>query len=135
MRRAEYAESICQYLRDTYRDAILAQEGQDDAGRTPASYDSNSTDAALGPLPTEIVEGILWYLDFWTLARCLRVSKRWNAIISQSLQLQQALFLAPSIGSVSDGPTLVFKLVIDTRKSRMPQRQQRPIFWIDVGKA
>ncbi|KAF2993609.1 hypothetical protein E8E13_001633 [Curvularia kusanoi] len=137
MRRAEYAESICQYLRDTYRDAILESEleGQDDAARALASYDSDSTDAALGPLPTEILEGILRYLDFWTLARCLRVSKHWNAMISRSPQLQQALFLSPNTGEVSDGPTLIFKLVIDTRKSRMPEHQQRPIFWIDVGKA
>lgn len=136
MRRAEYAESICQYLRDSYRDAILesALEGQDDAGRTPASYDSDSTEAALGPLPTEILEGILRYLDFWTLARCIRVSKHWNAIISRSPQLQQALFLSPNVENVSDGPTLIFKLVIDTRRPQVPQHQQRPIFWIDVGK-
>lgn len=137
MRRAEYAESICQYLRDTYRNSIQESplEGQGDAGRSPASYDNVSADAALGPLPTEILEGILRYLDFWTLARCLRVSKRWNATISRSPLLQQVLFLSATTESVSDGPTLVFKLVIDTRKSRMPQHQQRPIFWIDVGKA
>lgn len=96
MRRAEYAESICQYLRDTYRNSIQESplEGQGDAGRSPASYDNVSADAALGPLPTEILEGILRYLDFWTLARCLRVSKRWNATISRSPLLQQVLFLS-----------------------------------------
>lgn len=136
MRRAAYAKSICRYHRDTYRDALResALEGQDDAGRTPASYDSDSADADLGPLPTELLEQIFRYLDFWTLARCLRVSRYWNAIISSSPQLQQALFLSPSVDKVSDGPSVIFKVVIDTRKLRVPQHQQKPIFWIDVGR-
>ena len=136
MRRAEYADSICRYLRSTYRDTILESEleGQDDAGRIPASHDNDVAGAPLGPLPTEILEDILRYLDFWTLARCLRVSKHWNAAILQSPQLQQALFLSANVEDVSDGPTLVFKLVIDTRRLRGVQRQQRPIFWIDVGR-
>ncbi|KAF1923914.1 uncharacterized protein M421DRAFT_9210 [Didymella exigua CBS 183.55] len=135
MRCAAYAESICRYLRDTYHDTILesALEGQDDAGRS-SSPDSDAACAALGPLPTEILEGILLPLDFWSLARCLRVSKSWNAAISRSPQLQQALFLNPSVEDVSDGPALVFKLVIDTRRLRGVQRQLRPIFWIDIGK-
>lgn len=137
MRRSEYAESICRYLRNTYPDVILESvlEGQDDASRTSGSHDGNAAGATLGPLPTEVLEAILEYLDFWTLARCLRVSKYWNATISRSPQLQQALFLSANAEDVSDGPTLVFKLVIDTRRLRGVQRQQRPIFWIDVGKA
>jgi hypothetical protein len=82
MRRAAYAESICRYLRDTYHDTILesALEGQDDAGRSLALSDSSPAGAAaLGPLPTEVLEEILRHLDFWSLARCLRVSKFWNA--------------------------------------------------------
>lgn len=136
MRRAAYAESICRYLRDTYHDTILesALEGQDDAGRLLASPDSDTAGTALGPLPTEILEEILRHLDFWSLARCLRVSKFWNAAISRTPQLQQALFLSPSIEDVSDGPALVFKLVVDTRRLRGVQRQLPPIFWIDIGK-
>lgn len=136
MRRAAYAESICRYLRDTYRDVLLESEleGQDDASHTFSSQDSESAGAALGPLPTEILEEILRHLDFWTLARCLRVSKHWNAIISRSPQLQQSLFLSANADEVDDGPTLVFKLVIDTRRVEGAQRQHRPIFWIDIGK-
>ncbi|KAF9695867.1 hypothetical protein EKO04_006102 [Ascochyta lentis] len=136
MRRAAYAESICQHLRDTYRDAILVSvlEGQEDAGRTSASYEGTTAGNALGPLPTEILETILRHLDFWTLARCLRVSKYWNAAISRSPQLRQALFLSANIEDASDGPALVFKLVIDTRKPGAGQPQQQPIFWIDAGK-
>ena len=62
------------------------------------------------------------------------MSKYWNATISRSPQLQQALFLSPNVENVSDGPALVFKLVIDTRRLPGAQRQQRPIFWIDVGR-
>jgi hypothetical protein len=136
MRRAAYAESICRYLRDTYHDTIIesALEGKDDAGRSLASPDSGAAGAALGPLPTEVLEEILRHLDFWSLARCLRVSKYWNAAISRSPQLQQALFLSPSVEDVSEGPALVFKLVIDTRRLRGVQRQLRPIFWIDKAK-
>lgn len=136
MRRAVYAESICRYLRNTYRDDILESvlEGQDDAGRTPASFESNAVGAALGPLPTEVLEHVLRYLDFWTLARCLRVSKYWNAAISRSPQLQQALFLSAGAEDASDGPMLVFKLVIDRRRLQGSQSEQQPIFWIDVGK-
>ena len=137
MRRAAYAKSICRYLRDAYHDTILesALEGQDDAGRSLASPDSGAAGAALGPLPTEVLEEILRHLDFWSLARCLRVSKYWNAAISRSPQLQQALFLSPSVEDVSEGPALVFKLVIDTRRLRGVQRQLRPVFWIDKAKA
>ncbi|KAJ8117589.1 hypothetical protein OPT61_g1244 [Boeremia exigua] len=136
MRRAAYAESICRYIQDTYRDAVLesALEGHDDAVRTFTSHNSGASGAALGPLPTELLEEIFRYIDFWTLARCLSVSKYWNAIISRSPQLQQALFLNPNVEDVEDGPTLVFKLVIDTRRLPGVQRQQRPIFWIDIGK-
>jgi hypothetical protein len=136
MRRAAYAKSICRYLRDTYHDTILesALEGRDDAGRSLASPDSGTAGAALGPLPTEILEEILRHLDFWSLARCLRVSKFWNAAVSRCPQLQQALFLSPSVEDVSNGPALVFKLVVDTRRLRGVQRQLRPIFWIDIGK-
>ncbi|KAF1364724.1 hypothetical protein EJ07DRAFT_151171 [Lizonia empirigonia] len=136
MRRDTYAESICQYVRNTYSDAILESvlDGQGDAGCTPASHESNAASTVSEPLPTEILEEILRHLDFWTLARCLRVSKYWNATISQSPQLQQALFLSESIEDASDGPALVFKLVIDTRRLRAGQAQQHPIFWIDVGK-
>lgn len=136
MRRAAYAESICQYLRYNYRNATLESmlEGQEDTGHTPVSNDSEDTGTALGPLPTEILEAILRHLDFWTLARCLRVSKYWNAAISRSPRLQQALFLSADVDGVSDGPALVFKLVIDTRRLRANQAQQQPIFWVDVGK-
>ncbi|KZM28583.1 hypothetical protein ST47_g272 [Ascochyta rabiei] len=136
MRRAVYAESICQYLRDTYRDAILesALEGHGDAGRTSALCEGTTAVAALGPLPTEILETILRHLDFWTLARCLRVSKYWNAAISRSPQLRQALFLNANVEDAIDGPALVFKLVIDTRNLGAGRRQQEPIFWIDAGK-
>ncbi|KAJ4986916.1 hypothetical protein SVAN01_07594 [Stagonosporopsis vannaccii] len=135
MRRAAYAESICRYIECTYRDAFLesALEGQDGAGRPFTSHDSDAG-AALGPLPTEVLEEILRHLDFWTLARCLRVSKYWNSTISRSPQLQQALFLSPSVDDVDDGPTFVFKLFIDTRRLRGNQYQQRPIFWIDIGR-
>lgn len=135
MRHAAYAESICRYLEHAYRDTCLesASEGHNDAGGTFTSYDRHA-DAALGPLPTEILEEILRHLDFWTLARCLRVSKLWNAIISRSLQLQQVLFLSPSVDDVDDGPTLVFKLVIDTRRLPGVRHQHRPIFWIDLGR-
>lgn len=136
MRRAAYAESICRYLRDTYRDAILESmlEEQDDAGRTLASHHGNAAGAVLGPLPIEILEAILRHLDFWTLARCLRVSSYWNTAISRSPKLQQALFLSPNVENIGDGPTLVFKLVIDTRRLRGAQGQQQPFFWIDAGK-
>lgn len=127
MRHAAYAESICQYLRNTYRDVTLESV-------TPVSYESNAAGAALGPLPTEILEEILRHLDFWALARCLRVSKYWNAAISQSPQLQQALFFSANAEDAIDGPALVFKLVIDTRRLRTGQGLQQPIFWIDVGK-
>lgn len=135
MRRAAYANSICRYLRNNYHDTILesALEGQDDAGRSPLP-DSDAADAAQGTLPTEILEGILRHLDFWSLARCLRVSKHWNAAISRSPQLQQALFLSQNVEGDSEGPALVFKLVIDTRRLRGVQRQLRPIFWIDIDK-
>lgn len=137
MRRAAYAESICQYLRTAYRDVILESvaEGQEDAGRIPASHQRTAAGTALGPLPTEMLEEILRHLDFWTLARCLRVSKYWNAAISQSPQLRQALFLGANVDDASDGPALIFKLVINTKRHRIGQGLQQPIFGIDVGKS
>ncbi|KAF2631926.1 hypothetical protein BU25DRAFT_487512 [Macroventuria anomochaeta] len=136
MRHAAYVESICQYLRHCYHDAVLDSvlEEHEGAGRTPASHESNVGGATLGPLPTEILEAILSHLDFWALARCLRVSQHWNAAISRSPQLQQALFLSTNVEDPSDGPALVFKLVIDTRRLRADQPQQQPVFWIDIGK-
>ncbi len=136
MRRAAYAESIIRYLRESiHRDATpdSVLKRHEDAGRTPDTLDDDAAHAALGPLPTEILESILLHLDFWTLARCLRVSKYWNAAISRSPQLQQALFLSANVEDASDGPALVFKLVIDTRRNR-PDYPQQPIFWIDVGR-
>ncbi|KAK5126685.1 hypothetical protein LTR85_009619 [Meristemomyces frigidus] len=44
---------------------------------------------------TELLEEMLSYLSFYDLLRAQRVSKRFNAVIHRSLQLQRALFFTP----------------------------------------
>ncbi|EUC50132.1 hypothetical protein COCMIDRAFT_1096 [Bipolaris oryzae ATCC 44560] len=62
-----------------------------------SSHHTHPHKRGISDLPAEVLQHIFFYLEFWELVRCQRVSKSWRALVpGDSPLLAEMLYLKPS---------------------------------------
>jgi hypothetical protein len=64
---------------------------------TSSHHNNHNRKRGISDLPAEVLQHIFFYLDFWELVRCQRVSKSWRSLVpGDSPLLAEMLYLKPS---------------------------------------